>query len=275
MNLTKGNGEIIRVVKKTNFVRISNAAVRDQNLSWEARGVLSYLLSKPDDWCVALPDLIKQGNAGRDKIRKIIKELEAMGYIRRQRLRHDNGQFYWRSEVYECPRERVTNLHSEEFSVDGKTGDGKTEDGGSIDGNGVNIRMPEAQTTDVQTNNARTTELTDVTVLGRENEYVSNRLPDVDITPSELARVEDIYNVYPRKEAKRRALAAIYKAVKEVRKGTLRPDNYDGEWPPRDPYTFLYDRVINYEFPHDHEFIPLPAAWFDHGRYLDEIQDWS
>ncbi len=277
MNLTRGNGEIIRVVKHTNFMRISNATVRDQNLSWEARGVLSYLLSRPDDWCIALPDLIKQGNAGRDKIRKIIKELEAMGYIRRHRLRQDNGQFYWRSEVYECPQERVTNLHSAEFSVDGQTNDGKTGDGGSIDGNGVDIRMPEAQTTDVRTNNTRTTELTDDTVLRRENEYVSKNIPqmsDVDITPSELARVEEIYNAYPRREAKRKALAAIHKAVREVRKGILRPDNYDGEWPPSDPHTFLYNRVINYMFPPDREFIPLPATWFDQGRYLDEVEDW-
>lgn len=52
---------------------------QNKDLSWEARGVLWYLLSKPDDWKIQIADL-RQG-CGRDKVYGILKELKDSGYL--------------------------------------------------------------------------------------------------------------------------------------------------------------------------------------------------
>lgn len=96
---------IIRVSKgKDNpFVMINKLTLTDSELTWEARGVLAYLLSKPDDWQVRVWDLVKQGPGGRQRMQRILKELETAGYMERRRLRNGNGTFYWETLVYERP----------------------------------------------------------------------------------------------------------------------------------------------------------------------------
>lgn len=61
-------------------------------MSMEARWLLSYLLSKPDNWTVVIGDIIKKGNCGRDKARKMIAELVEFGYAEREQTR-DDGKF--------------------------------------------------------------------------------------------------------------------------------------------------------------------------------------
>ena len=61
------------------------ACAQDDRLTWEARGVLWYVLSKPDDWEIQETDLSQ--HCGRDKVRKILKELEKYGYLTREHTR--------------------------------------------------------------------------------------------------------------------------------------------------------------------------------------------
>jgi hypothetical protein len=67
-------------------------AVEDDRLSWAARGLLCYLLSRPDDWKVLVHDLRKRGNLGRDGIYRLLRELRTVGYARFLRLRDRNGR---------------------------------------------------------------------------------------------------------------------------------------------------------------------------------------
>lgn len=95
---------IFRVKKNANYFTASNEPFNDKNLSWEARGVLGYLLSKVDGWEVRDNDLINQGPAGGAKINRILDELKAHGYLRRFRERKPDGTFEWATEVYESPK---------------------------------------------------------------------------------------------------------------------------------------------------------------------------
>lgn len=64
------------------YVRIDNRTARDKRLSWEAKGLLTYILSMDDDWTVMVKELVKASpNAKERKIRVILKELEDLGYI--------------------------------------------------------------------------------------------------------------------------------------------------------------------------------------------------
>lgn len=98
------SGGIIRVKKDANYFTASNEPFNDKGLSWEARGVLGYLLSKTDGWEVRDNDLINQGPAGGAKIGRILDELKASGYLRRFRERRPDGTFEWTTEIYESPK---------------------------------------------------------------------------------------------------------------------------------------------------------------------------
>ncbi len=75
---------MIRKPKYTeNFTVTPNALANDANVSAEGLGVMLYLLSKPDDWVVVMGDLRKRFNCGRDKMRRVVKELEKAGYLMR------------------------------------------------------------------------------------------------------------------------------------------------------------------------------------------------
>jgi hypothetical protein len=77
---------------KSGFYILAHSIAEDNRLSWEARGVLVFLLVKPDDWQVSVAHLVKQGHAGRDKVYGIIKELMDSGYATREQAR-GTGKF--------------------------------------------------------------------------------------------------------------------------------------------------------------------------------------
>lgn len=67
------------------------ALAQDRSLSWEARGVMGYILSKPDDWKVQPKDLEQE--CARQKVYSILKELKAAGYIVQEQRQGKNGRF--------------------------------------------------------------------------------------------------------------------------------------------------------------------------------------
>ena len=80
----------------------ARASAQDRELSWEARGVLWYLLSKADTWELRPKDL--QQGCGRDKVYKILAELQAKRYVIREESRDDYGKFIeFVYKVYETP----------------------------------------------------------------------------------------------------------------------------------------------------------------------------
>lgn len=94
---------IVRLPKVEKYFVAANAVFSDDQLSWEARGLMGYLLSKPDDWQVRLFDLVRRGPAGEHKIRRMLRELEAAGYMRRKRIRRVDGTFGWAVHIFEDP----------------------------------------------------------------------------------------------------------------------------------------------------------------------------
>lgn len=83
---------IITRKRTKNFAVIPNAIADDQRLSLEARGLLVYLLAKPDDWCVDVQNIRKIGKIGRDKAYKLLRELREAGYINIEEKRDGKGR---------------------------------------------------------------------------------------------------------------------------------------------------------------------------------------
>jgi hypothetical protein len=63
------------------YFALRQETAQDKTISFEARGMLAYLLSKPDNWKVHLTDLMRNGNIGRDQAKRILKELKDAKYI--------------------------------------------------------------------------------------------------------------------------------------------------------------------------------------------------
>lgn len=94
---------IIRVNKRKGFFIAPNQPFNDKNLSWEARGVMGYLLSKPDGWQCRNYNLANQTAAGEYVISRILKELKEFGYLYRCRKSDGRGKIKWMTEIYEIP----------------------------------------------------------------------------------------------------------------------------------------------------------------------------
>ena len=81
-------------LKKKPFVQIDKKTVEDKNLSWKARGLLIFLLSRPDNWKIYLKQLEKESKKdGRDSLRSGLKELEERGYLVKEQLKDKKGRF--------------------------------------------------------------------------------------------------------------------------------------------------------------------------------------
>lgn len=95
---------VIRIAKRTSaFTVVSSSAVNDERLSYRARGVLVWLLDKPDNWSVKSSAIAVRGTEGRDAVRSALGELEAAGYLVWEK--HQNEKGFWTTEsvVYELP----------------------------------------------------------------------------------------------------------------------------------------------------------------------------
>ena len=82
---------IFRVERTHNYTVMSNYHLRDKSLSLKAKGLLSLMLSLPEDWDYTLAGLAHISLEGKDAIRAAIVELEKAGYVTRSRVRNEKG----------------------------------------------------------------------------------------------------------------------------------------------------------------------------------------
>ena len=78
---------VFRVEKNSGYTVMSNHHLRNRALSLKAKGLLSQMLSLPEDWDYTLQGLARINRESVDAIRQAIRELEQAGYIQRSRFR--------------------------------------------------------------------------------------------------------------------------------------------------------------------------------------------
>lgn len=82
---------IHRTPNPKRWVSLSPEGLNDVRLSWQAKGLLAYLLSKPDDWEVRLPQLVSASTDGVTTVRTILRELTTYGYATMIYVRNTNN----------------------------------------------------------------------------------------------------------------------------------------------------------------------------------------
>lgn len=95
---------VIRVPHNDNFTMMANYHLKDKRLSLRAVGLMSKMLSLPDDWDYTVTGLAAICKEGREAVRKVLQELEEAGYLVRDQSR-EGGRFSgYDYNLYEQPR---------------------------------------------------------------------------------------------------------------------------------------------------------------------------
>ena len=102
---------VFRVERNTGYTVMSNHHLRNKELSLKAKGLLSQMLSLPEDWDYTLAGLSYINREKIDAIREAVRELERAGYIVRSRERDEKGRLLGAEYViYEQPQKPVSDL---------------------------------------------------------------------------------------------------------------------------------------------------------------------
>ncbi len=98
---------VFRVEKNRDYTVMSNCHLKDKNLTLKSKGLLSMMLSLPDEWNYTTRGLAAICKEGVDSIGTALKELETVGYIKRNRLRDEKGKITDTEYViFERPQEQ-------------------------------------------------------------------------------------------------------------------------------------------------------------------------
>lgn len=107
------------------FTMMDNRTINDERLSFGAKGVLLYLLSKKDNWTPIIIDIEKHNSRKEHYVRSAIKELIDYGYIERKKIR-EKGRFVGTEYIiFENPSLRE-DFTTSRFSTCGKSGTNNT-----------------------------------------------------------------------------------------------------------------------------------------------------
>lgn len=113
---------------------MSNHHLRDKNLSYKAKGLLSFMLSLPEDWDYSMNGLESISKESIKAIRNILQELEENKYLIRTRMQDNEGKFYYDYSIYEIP------FYINPYYQKGHTVKGRTEKDIQINTNKQNTK---------------------------------------------------------------------------------------------------------------------------------------
>lgn len=114
------------------YLALPSTITNDGRLSFKALGILTYLLSRPDDWRPNYRQLEASHVDGEASVLSGLRELEEAGYYTRRKVRHPDGTFRWVTTVFESPCLGNPGMDDPALENPGSTNDSgrMTEDSG-------------------------------------------------------------------------------------------------------------------------------------------------
>lgn len=103
---------VFRIEKTRNYTVMSNHHLKDRTLTLKSKGLLSMMLSLPDEWNYTTRGLAAICREGVDSIGAALKELETHGYIRRTQLRDEKGKITDVQYVMDCMKDNTTYVRN-------------------------------------------------------------------------------------------------------------------------------------------------------------------
>lgn len=113
---------IIRIQVTSGYTQVPNASLRDERLSYKARGLLGSLLSNRDeDWNETAESLAEKSPDGRDACRSGLRELANLGYIEYRKSQDERGKWSTEMVVYNRPKHEAAGQPEDGKPVSGAT----------------------------------------------------------------------------------------------------------------------------------------------------------
>ena len=253
MNDTKG--AIGRKRKKNGFTQVSNSMLEDERLSWRAKGLLCYMLSRPNNWKINKTDLYKRATEGRDAMQKTLTELKQFNYLHIYPNVISQGQidgWIWEyddvpftPEILENQTTEKQQLNEEIRSIPSRLdfqNDGFSERRVSSTYNNTDLNNTDFNNTDSK-----------------------DHLKHTSISPEKKAQssiekeFEQLWTIYPRKIGKKKAFDS-YKKARKMKKI---------------PYEIIEKGLYRYityleQRETDEQFIQHASTWFNQEKWQDD-----
>lgn len=238
----------IRVDRVKGYTVMSNYHLRDKSLSLKAIGLMSFMLSLPEDWDYSIEGLSKVVKDGRDAIRTAIKELEDRHYLIREQKSTSRGLFAeMEYHLYMVPY--TGNPLAENPTTDNQTADNPTQLSTDL----TKHEPPSSAISSVDTTDIAT----------EEEESPSKKLSKKSSPSGKTLRdeFETIWARYPRHEGKQNALKSYIKARQEGVDMVTIKDAVEA-----------YRRMCESE-RRDKRYIKQGSTWFNQRSWEDEYDD--
>ena len=196
---------VFRVEKNKGYTVMSNHHLRNRELSLKAKGLLSQMLSLPEDWDYTLAGLSLINREKIDAIREAVRELEKAGYIVRSRERDEKGRLRGAEYViYEQPQPPTLDLPTlENPTFDNPTLENPTQEKPTLE-NPMQLNK-DIQKTDLPKKEKSNTDLS-----------ITHSIPIHSLNPLPYGEDEDEAATPPerkRKEAARQSAVEIYREI--------------------------------------------------------------
>lgn len=174
---------VIRVHKTRDYTVMSNHHLREREMSLKAKGLLSQMLSLPEDWNYTVAGLVAINRESESAITAALNELKRFGYLvvtKRLPNETQSGRLEYEYDIYECPKGQTR-------SVQGGEKQGVENQG--LENQGVENR-------------------------GQLNTNISNTDNKKKDNKTLSERFETLWELYPRKQGKAAARKAYERAIK-------------------------------------------------------------
>ena len=145
---------VFRVEKNQNYTVMSNHHLKNRELSLKSKGLLSQMLSLPDNWDYTLEGLAKINREKVDAIRTAVLELEKFGYISRRQTRDPNGRMS-KTEyiIYEYPQEVPSPILENPITVKPTSGNSASDNPMQLNTNSLNKKESNNNLSIINTSN--------------------------------------------------------------------------------------------------------------------------
>lgn len=125
---------VFKIEKQKNYTVMSNYHLQDKTISFKAKGLLSFMLSLPEDWDYSMKGLVSVSKENLKAIRTILNELKEHGYLEIKQTRGERGYYKYEYIIREIPLE----VEKERNNPDTQKGD--TVEGETVKDNQINTK---------------------------------------------------------------------------------------------------------------------------------------
>ena len=168
---------VIKVEKTNGYTVMSNVHLKDKNLSFKAKGLLSMIFSLPKDWEYSIQGLVAISKESDKAVRNTLKELELNNYLTRKRINGNNGKFEYEYTVYERPQQSKPYEHLP-YTPKGHTVEGHTVEGHTVEGHA--LKDTQLNTKELNTKELNTKELNTKDIYNAPSNEIATEPPVIE-----------------------------------------------------------------------------------------------